>query len=106
MPSETLGSGEARGTAITPFQRLLLNEFWDHYLAHDEWPKTRVVHSRHEKSKTQPALEQLGGHVVSEMEDHNQGNRYALSATGALLTKNAKEYRRLLLQYLEYLRTL
>lgn len=91
---------------LSGLQTVLLNEIWDHHLATGEWPKTRVIHSRHDKDKTRAALERLGGSLVMEVEDHSHGHKYTLSAAAAILTANGKKYRDLLLLYFEYLRTL
>lgn len=66
----------------------------------------RVVHSQHQKAKVRVAIEPLGAHLVAEFEDHNAGNRYMLTATAIFLTRNGPSYRRLFVQYLEFLRAL
>ncbi len=88
--------------AISPEQRNLLTTIWRYYLANKQWIPIRTLHNGFGgKSKVWPSLEQLGGTIVFEYEEHAV-KYYQLTLLGVLLTDQGDEYAELLARYLKY----
>lgn len=79
-------------TQLTPFQKDLLEEAWQHFCHNGEWPVLRELYSKHEKQNVKQALSSppLNGSVGREDRSSTAGrwSRYCLSLLGALLTKD------------------
>jgi hypothetical protein len=91
---------------VNPFQKKLLDEFWQHFCAKGEWPLTRVIYSTHGTDNVKKALSPIGGSVVSE-ENHQSGRTmFQLKLLGVLLTTEGPAYQNFLLRYFDFQRNL
>ncbi|TAK98755.1 MAG: DUF4062 domain-containing protein [Verrucomicrobia bacterium] len=89
---------------LTPLQRELLNEFWQHYRKNAKWPLARTIHSQRSKQTVKECLRGLGGDIVLENQDSSPGRHYELTIIGVLLTDAGRDYFSMLTRYLEFLR--
>ena len=106
MPDASLASwslASLRTTLVTSQRRKLLDEIWQHYLAHGEWPTTRQLHHPRRANEVRSGLEPLGGSIVWDTEVPDD-SRYQLSFLGSLLTSCGAKYQQLVCDYLAYLR--
>ena len=87
---------------LSAFQRSLLDQIGDTYLASQKGPIARVLHLKQGKAEVMGALRQLGGSVVFEAEDYQSGHRYQPTFLGLLLSSKGPEYEMLLGRYLDY----
>jgi hypothetical protein len=76
---------------LTPFQKELLEEVWQHFRSSGEWPVLRELYSKHTKQKVRQALSltPLSGSVGWENRNSSSSrwSRYSLTLLGAFLTK-------------------
>jgi len=87
---------------VTDFQKEVLTEICDAFLASDNGLSTRSLHLKHRKARVVEALRALGGSIVREFEDYQQGNRYRPTILGLFLSSNGPEYEALLVRFIEY----
>lgn len=83
----------------------LLTEVWEHYRTTGQWPACRPIHSRLGKPKVHELCAPLNGSIIYEAQQSGISH-YQLGAVGVLLSRDGLNYERLLVAYLDYLRTL
>lgn len=90
--------------ALSTSGRAFLTEIWSYFVERENWPTTRLFHSRHGKAKVVQTLKSVGGSIVCEVGGHQGESCYQLSTLGVLLTDSGTDYQSFLLKYLEFQR--
>lgn len=91
---------------LTPFQKELLQEIWEHYKSTADWPVLRKLYSKYSRQKVKSSLSPLGGNVGREERGPTRWTKYQLFLIGVLLTKDGIAYEKLLERFFEYQREL
>lgn len=92
---------------ITAEQRGLLDEIWSHFLTTKQWPSAWEMNSRHHKPEVRRILQPLNDSIVVETNaGPNGASIYQLQLLGALMTSDGRAMEKLIVRYLEHLRTL
>jgi formylglycine-generating enzyme required for sulfatase activity len=100
---EKIGFQQIQNT-VTSRQRKILTTTWRYFLEHKQWIPCRLLHNMFGgKSECRPLMEQLGGAIVLEYENHAANIKYyQLTLLGAFLTDEGNDYPQLLAGYLKY----
>ena len=92
---------------ITPFQKQLLDEAWQHFHDTGDWPILRSLYNRHkDKAKVREALIGMGGSIGREENGPRRWSRYALSLLGTMLTSEGLYLQKLMVCLFEFQREL
>lgn len=91
--------------AVADFQRGLIDQISEAFLADDKGVLTRSLHLKHGengKRRVMEALRPLSGSVIYEAEDHQHGSRYRPTYLGILLGRRGPEYEQLVVRFVEF----
>jgi hypothetical protein len=91
---------------MSPFQKELFQEIWQHFHENGEWPTLRELYSTHGKQNVVKALKMMGTGVGHEETSGTRWPRYKLSLLGVLLTNDGKHLQKLLIRFLSFQREL
>lgn len=92
---------------VSPFQRGLLDETWQHFRRTGGWPILREMYCKHGgKQKIRDTLSELTGNVGIEGDSSRRWKTYRLSLLGALLTKDGSSLQARMVSYFDYQRSL
>jgi hypothetical protein len=103
IPLATKKIEELRAGVVDP-QRSILDKICEVFLNGESGVVTRVMHleaGENGKRKVQEALRSLGGALVYESEDHEEGGRYRPTFLGLLLSKRGEEFEALFVSLIE-----
>ena len=91
---------------MTPFQKELVEEIWQHFRTEGEWPTKREFSSKHGTEKITSALRQLNASMVREESGREGWKIFRLPLLGVLLTKHGESFQSLMLRFLDFQRKL
>src|ERR1700733_4005391 len=84
---------------MTPFQKELFQEIWQHFCESGKWPILRELYSTYGKKNVRRALTTLGKGIGHEESDGERWPRYRLSLLGVLLAKDGLMLQKLMARF-------
>jgi hypothetical protein len=91
---------------MTPFQKDLLTEIWEHFRVKGDWPILRKLYKEHGQQAVKKSLTDLTGNVGWEESGPGRWGRIRLSLRGVLLTRDGLVLQKLMARFFQFQRDL